>query len=85
MLPRHLKLRSDLVITQQETRAGTYFVLKDPATGRFFRFREAEHFVAQQLDGSTSLDVIRQKVNEKFGLQVKDMGRPEDTIKNLGS
>ena len=25
------------------------------------------------------------KVNEKFGLQVKDMGRPEETIKSLGS
>ena len=78
MLPRHLKLRSDLVITQQETRAGTYFVLKDPATGRFFRFREAEHFVAQQLDGSTSLDVIRQKVNEKFGAALS-----QDTLESF--
>lgn len=62
-----LTLRSDLVVSQRGTPAGTVSVVKDPATGRFFSLREAEHFIAQQLDGSTPLDVIRQRVGEKFG------------------
>src|SRR5881396_792992 len=61
------KLRSDLVIRRQETAGGTVFVVKDPVSDNFFRFREAEHFIAQQLDGETPLDVIRQKAEEEFG------------------
>ena len=38
--------------------AKTRLVVKDPATGRFFRFKEPEYFIAQQLDGSTTLEVI---------------------------
>jgi len=60
-------LRSDLIISRQAAAGGTSFVIKDPATGQFFRFRDAEHFVARQLDGSTPLDVIRQRAEGKFG------------------
>ncbi|MDA2930666.1 efflux RND transporter periplasmic adaptor subunit [Acidobacteria bacterium AH-259-O06] len=66
-MPRHFKLRSDLVVSQQETTEGTSFVVKDPVTRRFFRFKEPEHFIAQQLDGSTPFDVIRRRIEEKFG------------------
>jgi putative peptide zinc metalloprotease protein len=44
------KLRGDLVISQQETKEGTGFVVKDPANGRFFRLKEIEHFIARQLN-----------------------------------
>jgi putative peptide zinc metalloprotease protein len=44
------KLRGDLVISQQETKEGTGFVVKDPTTGRFFRLKEIEHFIARQLN-----------------------------------
>src|SRR2546428_14129433 len=57
------KLRSDLVISRQ----GGAIVLKDPATGRFFRFGEAEHLITSQLDGATPLDVVRRRVGEAFG------------------
>jgi putative peptide zinc metalloprotease protein len=57
-----------LVISQQETKEGTGFVVKDPATGRFFRLKEVEHFIAWQLNGSTALDDIRESVEEKFGV-----------------
>ena len=56
MLPGYVQLRSDLVVSRQDTTAGAVFVVKDPATGRFFRLREAEHFIARQLDGSTPLE-----------------------------
>jgi len=32
-------LRSDLIISRQAAGGGTSFVIKDPATGQFFRFR----------------------------------------------
>src|SRR5262245_6066968 len=57
------KLRSDLVISRQ----GGAVVLKDPATGRFFRFGEAEDFITSQLDGRTPLAVVRQRAGKEFG------------------
>ena len=61
------KLRSDLVIRQQKQGDASIFVFKDPVTGRFFRFREPEYFIARQLDGLSSLDLVRQRAQEKFG------------------
>ena len=46
------KLRSDLRVSPQGVAEDATFVVKDPATGRFFRLRQAEQFIAQQLDGS---------------------------------
>ena len=63
----NIKLRSDLVFSGQSVPEGRAFVVKDPASGRFFRFREAEDFILRQLDGTTSLDLVRQRVEERFG------------------
>ncbi|MBI4271526.1 MAG: HlyD family efflux transporter periplasmic adaptor subunit [Candidatus Rokubacteria bacterium] len=76
------KLRSDLVISRQDGAV----VVKDPATGRFFRFGEAEHFITSQLDGATPLDVVRRRAGETFG----SMPEPEmvegfvATLRRLG-
>ncbi|MGH7409689.1 MAG: hypothetical protein ACREJ6_01305 [Candidatus Methylomirabilis sp.] len=67
MSPRDFKLRSDLVISHQAQDGQSIYIVKDAATGRFFRLREPEYGIAQWLDGSTSLDVIRRRVEEKFG------------------
>ncbi len=61
------KLRDDLIVKRQETVEGTFFVIKDPRTGRFFRFRDVEHFICRQLDGATPVSEIRQRIEEKFG------------------
>lgn len=53
MVAAEPKLRSDLVISRQNGAV----VLKDPATGRFFRFGEAAHFITSQLDGATPLGI----------------------------
>jgi putative peptide zinc metalloprotease protein len=63
----HIKLRDDLVVSRQNTAAGLFFVIKNPQTGRLFRFREAEHFILRQFDGSTPFEVIRLRTQEKFG------------------
>ncbi|MFQ5657068.1 MAG: efflux RND transporter periplasmic adaptor subunit [Candidatus Methylomirabilales bacterium] len=67
MIPGHLKLRSGLVISQQAEEGQPVYVIKDPTTGRFFRLREPEYFIAQQLDGATPLEVVSQRVEERFG------------------
>src|SRR5256885_15518388 len=61
------KLRSDLRVSPQGVAEGATFVVKDPATGRFFRLRQAEQVIAQQFDGSAPLDVIPQRREQKFG------------------
>jgi len=55
-----------LTIRQQQTVKGTSFVIKDPVSGQYFRFRETEQFIARQLDGETPLEVVRQRTEEKF-------------------
>jgi putative peptide zinc metalloprotease protein len=64
------KLRSDLTIRRQETASGDgegLFVIKDPVAGAFFRFGESEQFIAQQLDGETPLEVVRERTEARFG------------------
>ena len=77
------KLRSDLDLRQQATATGTALVIKDPASGQSFRFQEAEQFIAQQLDGNTPVEVVRQRAEEKLGVSLA----PEmlaGFIQNLG-
>lgn len=69
MTPSPPRLRSDLTIRRQESASGGgegVFVVKDAATGAFFRFGETEQFIAQQLDGATPLDVVRQRTEARF-------------------
>src|SRR5882672_5996117 len=62
-LPR---LRKDLAVSQQVTTDGVVFVVKDPVRDRFYRLPEEAQFIAEQLNGETPLDVIRQRTEEKF-------------------
>src|SRR5213592_4655401 len=70
MSSSRLKLRSDLVISRQDAPEGVIFVVKDPVKERFFRFKETEHFIAQQFDGATSPDTVRQRFEGKFGVNL---------------
>ena len=56
------KVRTDLVVTRQETPEGPYFVVKDPRTRRFFRLRETEYAVARRLDGTRRLESVAEQV-----------------------
>ena len=69
------KLRQDLVVSRQETAGGLVFIIKDPALGRFVRFKEPEYFIAQQLDGMTPLEEVRRRGEEHFGATL-----PESTL-----
>ena len=66
------RLRRELIVSRQVTDGNSAFVVKDPANGRFFRLKEAEYSIAQQLDGATPLHVVRQRIQEKFGVALED-------------
>ena len=81
-----VKLRSDLLVSRQGEAENSYFVIKDPAAERFFRFGEAEHFIAQQLDGTTSSETVRHRVEERFGttLSVATLEQFIERLRGLG-
>ena len=66
MLASPPKLRSDLTVSRQQTADGPRCVIKDARTGRFFRFGELEQFIAEQLDGETPLDIVRERTEARF-------------------
>jgi len=65
-------LRNDLIVRRQQTPRGVFVVVKDPASGDFYRFGEAEDFILQQLDGVTPLEEIRRRAESRFGAPLPD-------------
>jgi hypothetical protein len=67
VLPSPPKLRSDLTVSRQQEGGAPRYVVKDPQSGRFFRFGPVEQFIAEQLDGETPLDAVRERAEAAFG------------------
>lgn len=61
-----VRIRPDLSITRHRYAGQTFFVVKDPVSLRYYRFREEELFLLQQLDGKRTLDDVRHAFVEKF-------------------
>lgn len=61
------RIRVDLVTSEVKEGGETYYVVKDPITRRFFRFREHEHFILRSLTGTASLAQIRETYERRFG------------------
>ena len=86
-----LKLRTDLDISKQESAGKTVYIIKDPSTGRFFRLKEMEYFIANLFDGKNDSESIADKFYqrfeakidsdqiEKFGQRLSSLGLLEDT------
>lgn len=86
MATAQLTWRNDLVVSRQGSAEEAAFVVKDPISGRFFRLRENEHFIAQQLDGNTSFDELSRRVEEKFGQAIskETLERFVERLRGLG-
>jgi putative peptide zinc metalloprotease protein len=80
------KFRHDLTVIRHDTAEGIFFVVKDPVAGAFFRFGQAEEFIFRQLDGETSLDVIRSRAEAEFGatLPVETLGAFIERLEKSG-
>jgi putative peptide zinc metalloprotease protein len=61
-----LRLRTDLEITPQLYEGRTYYVIKDPVSLQYWRFREQERFILDLLDGETTLDDAQKKYELRF-------------------
>jgi putative peptide zinc metalloprotease protein len=61
------RLRPDADIVPQTFRGKTYFVLKDPVTLQFYRVRDVEREILNQLDGHTTLGDIHDRLRAKYG------------------
>src|SRR5260370_33437680 len=61
-----IALRRDLEITPQKYEGRTYYVVKDPGSMRYYRFKEQEHFLIGLMDGSYSLDDAQKEYEKRF-------------------
>jgi putative peptide zinc metalloprotease protein len=69
-MPDFPKLRKDLVSSRSTSDETVYHTIKDPVTGRYFRLREPEFWLINQLDGDTSPEEISQRFKAKFDLSI---------------
>jgi putative peptide zinc metalloprotease protein len=76
------RLRSDLVLSLQDGAV----VVKDPRTRRFFKFGPAEHFIATQLDGTTPVDIVHERLQSHLGsrLDAAAINRFVASLERLG-
>ena len=65
---KHVKLRvrSDLAIAPQKYEGRTYYVVKDPVSLRYYRFKEQEHFLIRLMDGKHTLDDAQKAFEKRF-------------------
>lgn len=68
-LPR---LRRDLIVQRRPTQSGEVAVVKDPASGEYFRFGAVEYFLLQQCDGKTTLSEARTRTEARFNATLSD-------------
>ncbi len=61
-----LRKRGDLVVTRQLYQGQAWFVVKDPISLHYFRFRPEEYALLEMLDGSASLDGLKEAFEARF-------------------
>jgi putative peptide zinc metalloprotease protein len=69
-MPTYAKLRSDLVSSKATVGDAVVYTVKDPITGTYFRLREPEYWLINQLDGESAPDGIAERFKAKFGLNI---------------
>jgi len=85
------RLRPDLTVVEQTYRGEQSFIVKDPKTRKYFRFRPVEVRVLQQFDGARSAADVAAELTEagirlsaatveKFAAKLKSMGLLERTV-----
>ena len=64
--PVGLRRRGDLVATRQSYQGQTWWVVKDPISLAYFRFRPEEYALLDMLDGQVSLETLKTRFEERF-------------------
>lgn len=61
-----LRKRGDLIVIRQVYQGQAWFVVKDPISLHYFRFRPEEYALLEMLDGQASLDGLKDGFEERF-------------------
>ncbi|MBY0527082.1 MAG: hypothetical protein K2R98_27050 [Gemmataceae bacterium] len=61
-----LRLRPDLDIAPHRYEGRTYYIVKDPVSLRYYRFKEQEHFLIRLMDGTHTLDDAQKHFERRF-------------------
>jgi putative peptide zinc metalloprotease protein len=61
-----LRRRGDLVVNRQVYQGQAWWVVKDPISLHYFRFRPEEYALLEMLDGRTSLESLKERFEAKF-------------------
>jgi putative peptide zinc metalloprotease protein len=61
-----LRRRPDLSARRHRYQGQSYWVVKEPVGLNYFRFQEQEYAILQMLDGTMSLDAIKQEFEREF-------------------
>jgi putative peptide zinc metalloprotease protein len=64
------RLRTDLVAVPSEADGATVYTIKDPITGSYFRLREPEYWLIQQLDGERSPSEVASLFQSKYQMAI---------------
>src|SRR5271170_7437998 len=86
---KHVRLRrrSDLAIVPQKYEGRTYYVVKDPVSLRYYRFKEQEHFLLQLMDGTHTLDEAQKAFEGQFRperLRLEDLEQYSQQLLKMG-
>src|SRR5438552_7053481 len=61
-----LRRRADLTIVPQRYEGKIYYVVKDPVSLRYYRFKEQEYFLLGLMDGKHTLDEAQKEYEKRF-------------------
>jgi putative peptide zinc metalloprotease protein len=61
-----LRIRPDLGISPQRFEGRSYYVIKDPVSLRYYRFKEQEYFLLGLMDGKHTLDEAQKAFEDRF-------------------
>ena len=82
-----LRRRGDLKTNRQVYQGQAWWVVKDPISLSYFRFRPEEYSLLDMLDGSTSLDKLKEQFEAKFPprrITVEELSRFIATLHRSG-
>src|SRR6187401_703682 len=67
--PLTLRMRPDLSARMHRYHGRTYWVVKEPVGLNYFRFHEEEFAILQMLDGTISMERIKEQFESQFAPQ----------------
>jgi putative peptide zinc metalloprotease protein len=85
--PVNLRRRGDLDVTRQVYQGQAWWVVKDPIALHYFRFRPEEYALLDMLDGSRSLEQLKERFEAEFPprrITVEELARFVSTLHRSG-